>query len=299
MPAFSHAASALRRGAQLLGRRRGATLATTLALTAIALIALLAVLGQRQAKQLGAGWRGSAALVGYLRPEVPAERADEMTRAIAALPGVLRVELVGPDETARRLSEALGAQAALLADIEPGALPASIEIVVEAGGRDVLTSSPLFRDLAASDAVAEVEVVGEWSDRTGVLLAWTSRLADAGAELVVATLVLAGFLMLRLLLGQDSEEARVARLLGAPLGFLAAPRMLAGALVGLAAVGLAMLACGWLFDQVAADAARTWAVVFERPAPTFLPGAAWLVALGVGGLTGALAGLGAGPRPHG
>jgi hypothetical protein len=69
------------------------------------LIALLAVLGQRQAKQLGAGWRGSAALVGYLRPEVPAERADEMTRAIAALPGVLRVELVGPDETARRLSE--------------------------------------------------------------------------------------------------------------------------------------------------------------------------------------------------
>jgi cell division transport system permease protein len=233
-------ASAFRRTGRLVARRPRLAMWATLGVIAAAVAFGTALLAARNLEQWADRWRGGATMVVYLEPGAATDRGTAIATELGAIAGVVRAEYVTADEAARRLRTALGADDALLAGVEASALPASIELVLEPGARDVVAASPLFASLRTADAVDSVELVGEWDDRIGGLLGGLRTAAWTLAALFGVLAIIAVASTLRLRLAGSADEARVARLLGAGPAFLLAPSVLAGAIHGLIGAALAL-----------------------------------------------------------
>jgi cell division transport system permease protein len=243
MTIWTRSAYVLRRAGRLCARRPRLALwaigAVTAALTALA----IARVAEANVDRWTSSWHGGAAMVVYLTPGATEARGQELAGALRTVDGVERVEYVAPEEAGARLRAALGGHDDLLAGVAPGALPASLEVTLAPGVRDVAAASPMIEALRAADGVDDVELTGDWVDRVGAVL--SSLRAAAWALLFVlgaaAVWVVAATLRLRMEGVGLGDEHRVARLLGAAPRFTRMPALVAGAMQG--AIG-AVLALG-------------------------------------------------------
>lgn len=251
MAAGARLASALRRTGRLVVRRPRLAVWALIGVTAATLLFGTALLAARNLDRWADRWRGGSTMVVYLEPGAPVDRGRGIATELGAIAGVVRAEYVPAEEAARRLRTALGADDALLAGIEPAALPASIELVLEPGARDVVTASPLFASLRSADSVDSVELVGEWDDRIGALLSGLRTAAWTLVAVFGALALIAGAATLRLRLAGSADEARVARLLGAGPAFLVGPALLAGAIQGAIGAALAVPVLFYLHRELA------------------------------------------------
>ncbi|MBL0215127.1 MAG: hypothetical protein IPQ07_14725 [Myxococcales bacterium] len=234
--------SALRRTGRIAFERPRAALWTLLALTcamfAVGVAAVAADNVDRWAERPGDG----ASMVVYLGEGVAEARAQELLIELRGLPGVEHAELVPPAESARRLQQALGADNSLLEGVELGSLPASVEVMLSPGVRDVVAISPTVRALRGAAGVDGVIVEDGGDDRMASALA-TIRLVGWAAAAMFAGLALITVLAaIRVRLDRSRDEFAVAHLLGAGPGFHVIPTALAGALQGAVAAVLAALA---------------------------------------------------------
>jgi len=236
---------------------------------------------------------GGGSMVVYLGDGVDEASARQLATQLSALPGVDRAELVAPTDSAKRLEQALGADAALLDGVDLASLPASVEVTLSPGVRDVIAMSPTLRALRGTPGVDDVVVeAGEHDVVTGAIgtvrtVVWTGAalLALLALAVVIATL--------RVRLERDRQEHRVLHLLGASPAFSAVPTALAGAMVGAAAAALAAIIV-WLGiarygDAIAGVLASLGSISVGFPA---MPAVLVFVALGaaLGFLGGGLAG---------
>jgi cell division protein FtsX len=235
-------ASALRRTARIAVERPRAGLWTLLALTCALLAASIAAIAAASIDRWArARPAASASMVVYLGEGVTEARAAALAGELRALHGVLGVELVPAAEAARRLVAALGSEPALLEGVDVAALPASVEVTLAPGVRDVIAMSPSVRALRGAEGVADV-VVDEPAGEPGARALGTARaLAWSGAALFAGLALIVVLAAIRVRLDRGRRELAVARLLGAGPGFIVVPTALAGALSGLAAAGLAAL----------------------------------------------------------
>ena len=238
-------ASALRRTGRIAVERPRAGLWTSLALTCALFAVAVAIVAAASVERWTAARPGaSASMVVYLGEGTGDARAKALVAELRVLQGVESAELVPADESARRLVAALGADAALLEGVDVASLPASVEVVLAPGIRDVVAMSPTVRALRGAPGVADVVISDPGDDRiAGALvaargIAWALAAMFAGLALVV---VLAA---IRVRLDRGRRELEVAQLLGAGPGFVVVPTALAGAIHGAAAALLATLALG-------------------------------------------------------
>ena len=238
-----HVASALRRTGRIAIERPRAALWTLLALTCALFAAGLAghtaaSIDRWTALRPGA----TASMVVYLGEGTSEDRAHALVGELRALRGVERAELVPAAESARRLVTALGSDAALLEGVEIASLPASVEVTLAPGVRDVIAMSPTVRALRGAPGVADVVVDDLEEDKiagalgTVRMLAWTGAALFAGLALII---VLAA---IRVRLDRGTHELAVCQLLGAGPSFTLIPTALAGALSGALAALLAAIA---------------------------------------------------------
>jgi len=286
-------ASALRRTGRLIVRRPRLAAWATLGVVAAAVVFGAALLAADNLDRWADGWHGGATMVVYLQPGAAPERGRGIASELGSIAGVTRAEYVPSDEAARRLRTALGADDRLLEGVEPAAMPASIELVLEPGARDVVTASPLFANLRGADGVDNVELVGEWDDRIGALLGGLRTAAWTFAALFGLLAVIAVAATLRLRLAPSGDDARVARLLGAGPAFLVAPSVLAGAVQGVLGAGLAVPVLAYLHHRLAPSIAAAVThsigggdVVFLSPAAI---GTMLVAGCAIGAIGGALA----------
>ncbi len=233
----------LRRTGRIAVERPRATLWTTLALTCALLAVAIAAVAAQSVDQWAEERPGSrATMVVYLGEGIGDARASQLTRELAGLPGVETAVLVPPAESARRLVQSLGSDAALLEGVDVAALPGSVEVTLAPGVGEVVAMSPTVRALRGSPAVTDVIVENTNDDRiSGALvtvreIAWSAAVLFAGLALI--TVVAA----IRVRLDRGRQELAVAELLGAGPGFFVLPTALAGAAQGVAAAMLAALA---------------------------------------------------------
>jgi len=97
-------------------------------------------------------------LVALLRDDVPPALRSELVKTLEARPRVSAVKLRASDEALARLGAELGDRAPLLANVEQGFLPASLEIEVTGGEGLETEVSSLADRLRASPLVADVDV---------------------------------------------------------------------------------------------------------------------------------------------
>lgn len=288
-----HALSALRRTARFATRRPRVALWTLLALSCALFVVGIAAIAAATVDHLAEAHPGSGGnMVVYLGEGVDDARASALVLELGALHGVEHAELVSAAESASRLVRALGSERALLDGVDVASLPASVEVKLAPGVRDVVAMSPTVRALRGAPGVAGVVVdpagdaEGGDDHIAGVLraaraVAWTGAALFAGLALIIMIAAV------RVRLDRSAQEAAVLRLLGAPPGFVAIPSALAGALQGAVAAVIAALALGLVLHG---DGARLGTIELASPPVVAIAG---LVALGglVGLVGGGLAGV--------
>jgi cell division transport system permease protein len=231
-------------------------------------------------------WTGEASMVVYLDEGVGDDRARALADELRDIKGVRAVEYVPSAEAARRLRASLGRHGDLLDGVDDAALPASREIVLDPGVRDVAAASPIVDRLRATDGVEDVELVGDWVEQVGTVLAALRTAAWALLALLGGLAIWICAATARLRVAGVAEEARVAELLGAPTGFVRWPHVIAGALHGAVGGGLACLGL-WIVHRAAAGRiAAALASVMGDVRVSFLPGAQLALVIGLGAALG-------------
>lgn len=259
----------LRRSAHIALDRPRRAAWTFLVATCAFVIGGAAMLLGAGAGTLGRVRSSGGSMVLYLGDSIGETAGQQLTAQLATIPGVLHAELVPAAESATRLAQALAAEAALLEGIDLASLPASIEVELAPGARDVIAISPAMR--ALRDAPGVVDVVVEADDRDTDPSA-IQRLAagvERGAIVVAALALLMAIGVMRVWLERDRDAYRVFNLLGASSGFTWGPSVLAGALIGgvAAACAAVALAVGvaWYGPAIAAALAPVGAMEIAFP----------------------------------
>jgi len=282
--------AAVRRAGAIATRGPRAAIWTALALVCALGVAAGAVLAAAAIDRWAAAHPGAgASMVVYLDPRldprlgegVDDARARALVGELSALRGVERAELVPAAESARRLTRALGADPALLDGVDLASLPASVEVRLAPGVRDVVAISPTLRALRGAPGVADVVVEDGGGDPLAPALAGARDVAWPAAAVVAALALVIALAVVRIGLARPEREARVLALLGASPGFTALPGALAGALHGAGAALVAAVALGL--------ALRGLGTSFAGLAPVS-PAVALGALLGLGALIGSLGG---------
>jgi cell division transport system permease protein len=278
--------SALRRTAGIAARRPRAALWTLLALScALFVVGIVATAALAIDRWAAAHPPGGGNLVVYLGEDIDEDRASELVGELRTLRGVESAELVSAAASAIRLGRALGSDPALLDATELASLPASVEVKLAPGVRDVVAMSPTVRALRGAPGVADLVVEDGGDDRLPAVLGSARALAWSGAALFAGLALFMALAAVRLRLDRPPHEATVLRLLGAPPGFIAIPCALAGALLGAAAGVVAGIALGLVLHGLAGTLATTLAEP-SLAAVAALVGLGALVGLIGGGLAG-------------
>jgi len=236
--------NALRRTWQLLSdrpRTAGWTLAAAICALAIAGLALVIV--DHIADWTTAPRTRGGSMVVYLGEGVSDATAHQLVAQLGRVAGVDRAELVPPADAAKRLERALGADAALLDGVDLASLPATVEVTLAPGVRDVISMSPLLGALRANPGVEDVIVEdgGDTAKSTDTL-ATLRAFVYSGAALLAGLAVVIVLAAIRVRLERDRQEHAVLHLLGASPLFSIVPAALAGAALGLvASLGASLL----------------------------------------------------------
>ncbi len=288
-------ASAFRRAARIATERPRAALWTLLALTCALVAVGVAAVAAASVDRWTADRPGAtASMVVYLGEGTDPARAQALVVELRGLRGVEHVELVSAEESARRLVTALGTDAALLDGIDVASLPASVEVTLAAGVRDVIAMSPTVRALRGATGVADIVLEDAHDDRIVSALAGVRAIAWIGATLFAGLALVIVLAAIRVRLDRGRHELAVAHLLGAGPAFTIVPTALAGALTGAIAALLAALALRAGLHVYGDALGRLLASSLGAVTPTIPDGihVLWFVALGstLGLLGGGLAG---------
>lgn len=227
-----------------VGGARRRPLPTLLAIGAIGVSLVLfglVVLALQNLGRVAAPWGEGVQMVVYLDADASPERARAIAQVLGKVDAVERVDYVAPDEALARLRTSLGPRGGLLDGVETGYLPASLELTLAPGVREVAEASPLVAKLRATPGVEEVEFLGDWVAKVAALHR-ALRLIALGLALAVAlacVYVVAGTITLGVVARKD--EIEVLELVGATDRFVRWPLVVEGALQGLFGAGLALL----------------------------------------------------------
>jgi cell division transport system permease protein len=229
--------NALRRTWRLLADRpRMAAWTLVAAICALALAGLGLVIVDHIADWTAAPRTRGGSMVVYLGEGVSDATAQQLVGQLGRVAGVERAELVAPADAAKRLERALGADAALLDGVDLASLPATVEVTLAPGVRDVISMSPLLGALRANPGVEDVIVEDGGAAATSTdTLAIVRAFVYAGAALLAGLAIVVVLAATRMRLDRDRQEHAVLHLLGASPMFSIVPAALAGAVLGLVA----------------------------------------------------------------
>lgn len=279
----------LRRTAHIAFDQPRVAMWTLLSVTCAFAVLGAALLVRDGTARLGVQGASSGSMVIYLGDGIGETVGQQLAAQLGAMPGVVHATLVPARESATRLAEALSADPALLQGIDLLGLPASIEVGLSRGAREVIELSPTMQ--ALRDTPGVVDVVVESDDRDGNAAAvdrW--REIGEGVAIAIAALSLVMAIgVMRVWLQRDRDADRVFHLLGASPGFAWGPTVLAGTLLGGAAATAAaiVLAVGieWYGPIIASVLAPSGTVQLGFPSAI-----AVVSCIGVGLAAGTLSG---------
>lgn len=286
---------ALCRAGTAMRRRPLATALATAAIAAALLLAGVARLAAHNADRLTQRWAGGVHMVVYLDANATDQHAATITDVLMDLPAVERVRYVPREQALEHLREALGERDEIIEGIEVGMLPASLEVTLAEGVKDVAAAHPVVDRLTATAGVEEVEFLGEWVDDLTLFLGGVRGAGSALFVFVTLACIAIIWASMRLGIRRRSREAEIVELCGGTSRFLRGPMMIEGSVVGAVAAGVAALLLWMLFRSIAPGVESTLSA-FGNSELAFLPARDIGIAIAVGTGLGAFGALLAGGR---
>lgn len=224
----------------------------------------------------------------YMQPDVDPTTAASLRERIAALPEVARAERVSPEQALARLQAGAGEtgeRAELLAGIDPGVLPESVEIEfvsgVEPGFADALAAR--VQDM---EGVEEVSVLGPWVQEVERMLTTLRGLAIGVAVLVSLACLAIVWSTIRLGVFARRSEIELLRLVGGTARFVRGPFVVEGVVQGVLGTALALAGLWLAFELIRPLLERGMSLLFAAGSLQFFTSLEMIVALAFGALLG-------------
>jgi cell division transport system permease protein len=254
-----------------LGRRPWSSLLSTGAIAVAVLLVALVHLAATNVREMTAVWGGGVQMVIYLEDDATRDRADAIAGALTQLPAVERIAYVSPEAAHERLRGALGEHGSLLEGVEVGLLPASLEVELSEGVRDVATVHPVIGKLRGTPGVESVEFLDDWVGKLTALLAALRIAALALALIVAGACVYIIASTIKLSLHDRRGEMEVYDLVGATGSFIRGPLLLEGVIQGALGAAIAAALAYALFIAGAEPLAAALRAAFGTVTLDFLP----------------------------
>jgi cell division transport system permease protein len=199
-------------------------------------------------------WGRSASLALNLADDSTPTDWDEVRQKVVARAEVLHAELVTPKAALERF-RARGVEAAALVEgVEPGVLPASIEITLRPNFTDLTALEALATELQRVPHVASADYGREEFERLRALLELLRYGGLCGGIFIALATAFIVSNTIRLTVFARRDEITILRLVGATPWFIRTPFLIEGALWGLGGALLAtlLLAAGdvWLAPRL-------------------------------------------------
>lgn len=247
---------------------------------ALVLLGLFALV-VRDVDGMVATWQADQHVSAYFAPDVSAETQQAVRAAVAQRPEVARVDLVTSADAAAWMVERAPDVDAVLKELGPDALPASLEITLKPERTAPEQIGAFVNSLKADGGWEDVDYGQDWVARVHTFLSLLTALGVAfGIATVVATLFLVAN-TIHLVVHARQDELEILRLVGANETYILMPFLAEGVLQGLIGGGIAT---GVLYGIHAGLLVRLHdllALAMGAP-PTFLPGAQVVVLLALG-----------------
>lgn len=259
-----------------------------IATMAVCLLLLGAVLlGWTNARGVARSWGVDVPVAVYLVDQAPSTEVDALVAKIGAVPDVVAVERVSPEQAMTRLAEGLGGDEDLLRGLTADVLPMSLEIHLQPGTGGALAPR-LAEKLAESPIVDEVAVAGSWAGRANEMIDTLQELALGAGLLVSFACMAIVWSTIRLGVYARRAEIQILRLVGGTARFVHGPFLIEGMVQGAcgAAVALGIL---WLgYDAILPFLERGLSLMFAAGALHFFSPEQIAVGIAFGALVGAL-----------
>ncbi|HHL39204.1 MAG TPA: ABC transporter permease [Deltaproteobacteria bacterium] len=209
-------------------------------------------------------WSDRTHIVVYL-DDGAVKDVEALKKKVAALAGVVGVRYVSKVEALAALKEDLEGHEELLDGVGPDALPASLEVKldaesIESGGLERVVSV-----ISGFDWAADVQYGAEWAERFASIVRFVEGLALWLGVFLLAAAVFIISNTIRLTVYARREEIEIMRLIGASARFIRVPFLIEGIVQGLmggAAAALMLLAARRLLS---ARIPAHFAFVLELP----------------------------------
>lgn len=182
-------------------------------------------------------------VVAYLLPGTPIEASTLALKDIEAFPEVASAVFVTEDEAMTRARRELAEIRDLYRELERNPLPASIEVRLKPGFRDVAHVEEVAERMRAFGFVEDVRYGGDWVENLDRLRGIAAAVGGVvgGGFAIVAVIIIGTTIRMAVL--QRSREIAIMRLVGATDGFIRRPFLLQGALKGTLGGVLAIALC--------------------------------------------------------
>jgi len=177
----------------------------------------------------------------FLDDEVPAAAQDGIEEKIKAFGRVEKVVFVDRGQAFAHLRRRLGQDRDILAGLDPGFLPPSIEVYPEKDLKS-LTKIKEFSDfLATLPGAVKVKYGRHWIERLGYFTQLVRIIVLLSGCLLVLTATFMVASTIRLTVVTRRDELEILRLLGAAKGYIQIPLLLEGLLQGVLGSGFGLL----------------------------------------------------------
>jgi cell division transport system permease protein len=217
------------------------TLATAAAVAASVFLAAAFAGAFAGGRALVRAWGAQAEMTVYLNASLSETEARTLGARVESLVRGSKVRVIAPADALSRLRAELGDLGPALDGLPQNPLPASLEIALDGEAASAATVRALADKLSKLPGVDEVDYGREWLQRLERALAGARA---AGLALGVMLLFTTAFLLyntIRLGVYARREEIEIMKLVGATDGFVRAPFLVEGFLVGAAGGALAAL----------------------------------------------------------
>jgi cell division transport system permease protein len=170
----------------------------------------------------------------FLEDGLSKDRIDEIVGAIGHMDAVKEARYISKEEALEELKKSMEDADYILAGLEENPLPSSIELVLRKGAVTGASVDNLVGELRGMKGVAEVQYGKKLLAAIQAVKDNSDAIGFALISALSAGLVFVCYSTVKILFYRKKEEIETLKLLGATKGFIKAPFLIEGGLMGLA-----------------------------------------------------------------
>ena len=185
-------------------------------------------------------WEDKIEVIAYLKKGTPIKDVEDLLANIRSLEGVESVRYFSPSDAMAFLEAKLGGQKNLLEGIQPGVLPASLEIQLKREYRNSTRVREVASRLKQFPQFEEIQYGREWVETFSTLVYILQVTCWILGGLLLSAMIFIISNTLQLTISSRREEIEIMQIVGASPPYIRVPFYIEGIVQGLLGAGLAM-----------------------------------------------------------